>query len=139
LGKAKERLGKYYSFMQVSVHQPEKAPVMMKKGGYSNNGGGVGVLAMLSKIISDTETTSKEATKDEQDAVTAYQSFVAKTNKSQDERKRAVVANNMKAAANKEAQRCKRYGYRVQHYVPPKTWSIQGGFEEKMYLPGEEL
>jgi len=57
------------------------------------------VLKMLNEIINDTKNLETEATRDEEDAQKGYESFVANTNASLEEKNRMIINMNEEKAA----------------------------------------
>lgn len=61
---------------------------------YEKSQAGAGVMAMLQQIITDAGLLEKEAIKDEQNAIEAYQKFQAETNNSIDEKNLGITNKN---------------------------------------------
>jgi chromosome segregation ATPase len=108
LQKATARLSKFYGFVQTTSHQEpgaavEGPPPALKEGGYKKSSASGGVMGMLAEIMNDSKEAEMEAIKDHQNAVTAYEEFVANTNNMVENKQKAVVTNTEnKAAADKE-------------------------------------
>merc|ERR1719217_1943574 len=68
---------------------------------YEKNQAGAGVMAMLQQIITDAGLLEKEAIKDEQNAIKAYQEFQAETNNSIDEKNLGITNKNENLAKAK--------------------------------------
>lgn len=62
--------------------QPAGPPPPAGFKSYDNNAGGGGVIGMITQIVNDAKAMEAEAVHDEEDAQTAYESFVKETNAS---------------------------------------------------------
>jgi hypothetical protein len=80
-GSKKDRLKKIISliFGLFSAHLLNTSLPLLR---YKKSAGNIGVLTMLSEIKNDAKVAEEEAIKNQQDAVNAYNEFVANTNSS---------------------------------------------------------
>jgi chromosome segregation ATPase len=80
------------------VQQPAGPPPPAGFKSYANNGGGSGVVAMITQIINDAKAMEAEAIHDEEDAQSAYESFVQGTNESITAKQRDIVSKKQSKA-----------------------------------------
>merc|ERR1719197_1220101 len=82
LKKAVERLGEFYNKKAALVQQVPGAaapPPPPGFGAYKKSGGG-GAMALIENIIAESVSVEKDAIKAEQDAQTAYETFIKDSN-----------------------------------------------------------
>jgi len=84
----------YASFLQ-----GEPAPGGFRK--YEKNAGGATVLKLLSDLVNESKAMEKEITRDEEESQAAYESFVAETQNSLDEKEKSIT--NLKDSMAKKS------------------------------------
>jgi len=90
LGKAVARLEKFYAAKAKALLQQ---PAVAMPAGFKSykKQGGTGVVAMMKEIMNDAKEMQAEATRDEQDAQEAYESFTANSNDGINARSKDIV------------------------------------------------
>merc|ERR1712178_12641 len=84
--------------------QPAGPPPPAGFKSYENNAGGSGVIGMITQIINDAKAMEAEAVHDEEDAQSAYESFVQETNSSITAKNEDIV-NKSEAKATAESDK----------------------------------
>jgi len=108
LSKALSKLQAFYNkkgFLQVgqqSSNQGEQAPPPGFGGEYKKSGGATAVMMMIEGVIKEAKTVEEEATAAEQEAQTAYEEFVANTNKAVEALNRGITEKQSAAASADE-------------------------------------
>jgi len=73
------------------LQQPAGPPPPAGFKTYENNAAGGGVIAMITQIIEDSKAMMAETVHDEEDAQSAYESFVKETNTCIEEKNRSII------------------------------------------------
>jgi chromosome segregation ATPase len=109
LNKAMEVLKGFYekakgnAFLQ-STQEPVGPPPPAGFKSYENNASGGGVIAMITQIVNDAKAMEAEAIHDEEDAQSAYESFVQESNQTVTAKEEAIV-NKSQTKATAEVDR----------------------------------
>jgi hypothetical protein len=109
LGKALEKLQDFYNKKallqlraQAQAKRAGQAPPPGFGGEYKKSGGATAVMMMIEGVIKEAKTVEEEATAAEQEAQTAYEEFVANTNKSVEALNRGITEKKSAAASADE-------------------------------------